>query len=196
MSKCKASEKKRHCRCQPTCLEVLSKRQRKCHRQKLVASAIYLIQASKTETEADLDSTNADYSGPVDLISNEEPISQKIDSPPLQTGGHTSPTHDKAISEDSNVEDEHDILGVERSIRGADEVSDDEQPGGNADELHEEEFNYVEEEEIEGVLTIKDCWQRLEDDLDNELEQVIHTACKWPILDLLTRESTQVLPNP
>lgn len=162
MSKCKASEKKHHCRCQPTCLEVLSKRQRKCHRQKLAASAVYLIQASKTETEADLDSTNADY----------------------------------AISEDSNVEDEHDILGVERSIRGADEVSDDEQPGRNADELHEEEFNYVKEEEIEGVLTIKDCWQRLEDDLDNELEQVIHTAHKWLILDLLTWESTHVLPNP
>lgn len=60
------------------------------------------------------------------------------------------------------------------------EVGDDREPGGDGNsgqnQLMLEDVEYDEEEEIEGVLTLEERRQQLEDDMGDELERELYDA--------------------
>lgn len=186
MAKRKRNEKKRRCRCQPNCYKILSRKQRARHRKRVSANDIRLILPSETVSEAsDTDSMSSDIPGSLNAINNQEPLygAQRTDTPPIvasDTSSHSELRRSQSLSQE-DVGNQLDGGGWGGDWRGQSlEVGDDREPGGDGNsgqnQLMLEDVEYDEEEEIEGVLTLEERRQQLEDDMGDELERELYDA--------------------
>ena len=166
------NNKKKCCRCQPSCNKLRTQDTRRRHYRKVSDKNEILPSESDTDASSDESTSSDESQGPVNDRRSSSVIA--IDSPhsDIETNAQNS-DHGANANDDSKMDEGSDNVDyIDMPDLELPDFAD-----GMEDplELGDVEFG---DEDFEGVVTLEEMWQELEDVLGGNMEQALHDASK------------------